>query len=497
MTAAPAYPGPADSHRVIKTTPPAAGPWPDAIRSDAPVRPLSGPTTVRSLNPTRFSPFTLDPAWTTCHDLPMVRAQDTKTGEYAAQILSRGQTTLRAGVLRTIRVFQLHGLNHWLQRERDAFVQTMKTAGACAISWILAKVLFQHGPNAAHAVLAPVATLITMQVTVYATFRRGFQQVAAVLFGVISAVILGTYIPLTWYTLFAMVVIALMVGRALRLGTQVNQVGTTALLVYSLGKGYGFERIYDTLIGAAVGMAANALIAPPTFARTAAKEIADLADDLAQLARDVAKGLKAPWTVGDTRRWLERSRDLGGASHEAQNIADKAEEAVRYHPRRAFHEPEVHRVDQASMCMSHVADQLNGLLRGLHDLGSGNRGYPATTDVPDALGILLLDAGRALNRFGRLQIPDRDSPKVLAELKDVINESDTHLASAIETMLPTGEDAVELWPIHGALLDDARRILYELDPVHGPHPEAIPDLTAKGTGTGKASGSSDPAAARK
>jgi hypothetical protein len=46
----------------------------------------------------------------------------------------------------------------------------------------------------------------------------------------------------------------------------------------------------------------------------------------------------------------------------------------------------------------------------------------------------------------------------------------------METMLPIGDDAVERWPVHGALLDDARRMLFELDPVNGPHTAAIPPL---------------------
>jgi hypothetical protein len=50
------------------------------------------------------------------------------------------------------------------------------------------------------------------------------------------------------------------------------------------------------------------------------------------------------------------------------------------------------------------------------------------------------------------------------------------MLSAMETMLPIGDDAVERWPVHGALLDGARRMLYELDPVDGPHSEAIPVL---------------------
>jgi hypothetical protein len=323
-----------------------------------------------------------------------------------------------------------------------------------------------------------VAVLITMQVTIYQTFRRGLQQVAAVLLGVIAALIIGRFVDLTWFTLSALVIVALMIGRTLRLGTQVNQVATTSLLVYSLGRGYGMERIYDTLVGAGVGIVANSLIAPPTYSDTAAKDLADLADDLAQLCRDVSKALSTKWSAADAKKWLERSRALKGDSADAEDIADQAEEAVRYHPRRSALESEVNRVDQAAICLSHVSSQLNSLLRGLSDLAKGARGLPATTEVPEALSILLLDVGRALNRFGRLQIPDRDSRQVLEELKVIITAAADHQLSAIEDMLPIGAYAVEKWSVHGSLLDEVRRMLYELDPVEGPHTLAIPEILA-------------------
>ncbi|OLE19963.1 MAG: hypothetical protein AUG49_26485 [Catenulispora sp. 13_1_20CM_3_70_7] len=403
----------------------------------------------------------------------MPRATDS-VGEFTRELLGRGHTTLHSGFERSLRGLRLHGVRHWFRRERDAFTQTLKTALACAVAWELAKHLVYHQHPQFHAVLAPVAVLITMQVTIYQTFRRGLQQVAAVLLGVIAALVVGSYIELTWYTLSMLVIIALMIGRTLRLGTQVNQVATTSLLVYSLGRGYGVERIWDTLVGAAVGVVANTLVAPPTYSDNAAKELADLADDLAELCRDVAKGLGGTWTAADARKWLDRSRALFGDSHDAEDVADQAEEAVRYHPRRSTLEPEVNRVDQAAICLSHVAAQLNGLLRGLYDLAAGNRGLPATTDVPGALAILLLDAGRALNRFGRLQIPDRDSRRMLEELKVILAAADDHQLSAIEAMLPIGAHAVERWSVHGALLDGVRRMLYELDPVAGPHTLAVP-----------------------
>jgi uncharacterized membrane protein YgaE (UPF0421/DUF939 family) len=407
----------------------------------------------------------------------MPRATDS-VGEFTRELLGRGHTTLRTGVERSVRALRLHGMRHWYRRERDAFRQTLKTALACAVAWELARYLIYHGSPQVHAVLAPVAVLITMQVTIYQTFRRGLQQVAAVVLGVVAALALANYIELTWYTLSVLVILALMIGRTLRLGTQVNQVATTSLLVYSLGRGYGFERVWDTLLGAGVGIIANAAVAPPTYSDTAAKELADLADDLAQLCRDVAIALRdGSWSAADTRKWLDRSRALFGDSQDTEEVADQAEEAVRYHPRRSSLEAEVNRVDQAAICLSHVAAQLNGLLRGLYDLANGNRGLPATTEVPRALGILLLDVGRALNRFGRLQIPDRDSRQVLEELKVIITAADDHQLSAIEDMLPIGAHAVERWSVHGALLDGARRMLYELDPVGGPHALAIPPIT--------------------
>lgn len=407
----------------------------------------------------------------------MPRSTDS-VGEFTREMLDRGHTTLRSGIEHSVRVLQLHGVRHWYRREREAFIQTLKTALACAVAWEIAKRVIYHGHPQFHAVLAPVAVLITMQVTIYQTFRRGLQQVAAVLLGVIAALIIGRFVDLTWFTLSALVIVALMIGRTLRLGTQVNQVATTSLLVYSLGRGYGMERIYDTLVGAGVGVVANALIAPPTYSDTAAKDLADLADDLAQLCRDVSKALSTKWSAADAKKWLERSRALKGDSADAEDIADQAEEAVRYHPRRSSLESEVNRVDQAAICLSHVSSQLNSLLRGLSDLANGARGLPATTEVPEALSILLLDVGRALNRFGRLQIPDRDSRQVLEELKVIITAAADHQLSAIEDMLPIGAYAVEKWSVHGSLLDEVRRMLYELDPVEGPHTLAIPEILA-------------------
>ena len=43
----------------------------------------------------------------------MPRDQDSRVVEFTSQMLTRGQTTFRAGIERSVQVFQLHGIRHW------------------------------------------------------------------------------------------------------------------------------------------------------------------------------------------------------------------------------------------------------------------------------------------------------------------------------------------------------------------------------------------------
>ena len=308
-------------------------------------------------------------------------------------------------------------------------------------------------------------------------------------------------------TMSLIVVLSLMVGRTLRLGTQVNQVATTGLLVLAFGNHYGRWRIVDSVVGAAIGVIVNMVVAPPSFTRTAAKEIADLADDLAGLCTRCAKGLRddggeraraeqspeaqqaeaekpsaqeqkardEQWQHTQAQDWLERSRMLGRAARATRQVAQQAEESLRYHPRKSVYMSDVHQIDEAAIALDHVATQLNSVMRGLADLRGGSSGIPAEhREVPEELILLLDDAAKALNAFGRLQLPDKASPRVYEELSQLISNAKPHAREAAEALHPDDDDPTMLWSIHGALLDDTRRMLRELDPDNGPHREGIP-----------------------
>jgi uncharacterized membrane protein YgaE (UPF0421/DUF939 family) len=395
-------------------------------------------------------------------------------GKYVAALAgvrSRLHAGTRSAFSPSIRALRLHGLRHWLIRERDAFAQTAKAAIAAGVAWEITAAAFHVGDP----VLASVAALVVVQVTVYQSVRRAIQYSAGIIAGMAGALAIGTYLGVNMLTMSLIVILGLIIGRTLQLGTQVNQVAVTGLLVLSFGNGYGKLRILDSVIGAAIGVATNMLLAPPAFTRTAAKELADLADDLASLCVDAAKGLRGEWEHANARDWLKRSRGLSNAASAARKVAQQAEESLRYHPRKSVHLDVVHRVDEAAIALDHVSTQLNSLMRGLSDLSGEAAEIPdAQRELPEELMLLLDDTAKALNAFGRLQLPDKAGPRVYEELSRLIRGSVPHARVAAATMHPDSDAPAMLWSIYGALLDDSRRMLRELDPDDGPHRNGIP-----------------------
>jgi uncharacterized membrane protein YgaE (UPF0421/DUF939 family) len=405
----------------------------------------------------------------------MGSADERGEGRYVGALLDRfrlGLSTADGGALaQARRSIHLHGFRHWFVRERDAFAQTAKAAVASGLAWVVAAGLL----DVRDPVLASVAALVTVQVTVYQSLWRAVQYSAGIVAGMVAALAIGAGLGVNVLTMSLVVVAGLVLGRTLRLGTQVNQVAVTALLVLSFGGSYGYTRVFDSIIGAAVGVAVNALIAPPAFSRTAAKELADLADDLATLTARAARAVRGDWSHEDAQRWLARSRELSADARAARKIAQQAEEAMKFHPRRSAHLTEVHRVDEAAIALDHVSTQLNSLMRGLSDMRATFSPVPERLrEVPEEMALLLDDTAKALSAFGRLQVPDKAGIRVYEELSELIKRAKPHARKAAQVMHPDEDAPTLAWSVHGALLDDARRMLRELDPDDGPHRAGIP-----------------------
>ncbi|MEU8397754.1 FUSC family protein [Nonomuraea sp. NPDC048892] len=361
------------------------------------------------------------------------------------------------------------GIGHWLRMEREVLAQTVKVTGACVLGWWLAEyVLHLDLP-----VLVPIGVLLTVSATAYSTLVRGAQQVMAVVVGVAVATALVWLIGANAVTLAVLVVAGLVVSRLLNLPAQNVQIPISALLVFALGSRYGFERLADVLLGAAIGIAANLLIAPPRHVDKAGKELCGLSAELGDLADDISHGLRDGWDAGMAREWLDRARTLSQRLEDTEQAAEQAAESVRLSLRRSRFDRSLNQVAEAATCLDHACHQLRSLARGLVDLIAGVRGLPGErgADLPEALADELAALARVFRGFGHLQV-GRGRREDLADLRAALEEGEWHQQRLATTFRQTRH--AELGSLQGALLDACARIRHEFDPDSGPHTLAFP-----------------------
>jgi hypothetical protein len=212
-------------------------------------------------------------------------------------------------------------------------LRTAKSTLAAVLSYVVADQL-----NTSQApILAPLTALLVVQLTVYETVAQGIQRIFSVLAGVLLAVGIATFVGLSWWSLGAVVAVSLAVGPFLRLGPHAVEVPVSAMLVLAVG-GVGAEsaavgRVYETLLGAAIGVAVNFAVAPPVHVRPAGAAIGDLAARLAEFLRGLAGELRKGWSRAAADRWLNDARALGPYVSRAAESLARAEQSALLNPR--------------------------------------------------------------------------------------------------------------------------------------------------------------------
>jgi uncharacterized membrane protein YgaE (UPF0421/DUF939 family) len=162
-------------------------------------------------------------------------------------------------------------------------------------------------------VIAPLTALLVTQVTVVQTITGSLQQVGSVVAGVLVAVLFSETFGLHWWSLGLAIFASLALGQVLRLGTHWLEVPISALLVLAVGGQPGavaWPRVVETLLGAAVGVAVNVVLAPPVYVQPAGEAIFELADDMARLLKDARDDLAKAWSGAEAYGRLQRAREL-------------------------------------------------------------------------------------------------------------------------------------------------------------------------------------------
>src|SRR4051794_26665375 len=109
--------------------------------------------------------------------------------------------------------------------------QLGKTVLAAVLAWVVAV----HVLHVAQAFLAPWAALLTVQATVFGTLKRGLQQAAASVLGVLIAFAAGSAFGVSAVSVGAVVLIGLLAGSVRGLRAEATTAAATAPVVLAAG----------------------------------------------------------------------------------------------------------------------------------------------------------------------------------------------------------------------------------------------------------------------
>ncbi|MFJ2863515.1 aromatic acid exporter family protein [Kitasatospora sp. NPDC087314] len=352
---------------------------------------------------------------------------------------------------------------------REPFVvQTVRATVAATISYAAATRL----SNEPVPLTAPLTALLVVQVTVYSTLKTSIRRVNSVVVGVLIATGFSAVVGLSWWSLGLIILASLVVGRFVRVEEFVQEVAISAMLILGVSglASQAWDRVLETLIGAAVGLLFNLVFAPPVWVDTAGESIEDLARRARHLLLDIAEELDGPTPVARVAERLHEARRLDQAIVDVDAALRQAEDSLRLNPR--ISEGLLSRLvlrtglDTLEICVVVI----RVLARSLTDLakrrGPGERLFPA--DVAVGLEELLAHVGGAVVSFAVLVTTQvsRNAEEAERRLTAELAAAWTCRENVAQALLQQVREHPEAWQLHGSILAEVDRILDELDLEH-------------------------------
>ena len=356
---------------------------------------------------------------------------------------------------------------------RAGLLWSLRITIAATASYLVATLIF---PGTLP-LLASLTAMLVVQVTPVSLLASGLDRVVAVVAGVSVAVAFAAVVPLEWWTLGVLIFVSLTIGQLLRLRANLVEVAISGMLVLGVGAfGAGAaagQRIAETLVGAAVGVAANLLFPPKVASGDAAHAIDELADrvsDLLERSADELTELSSdPHEVNSAARaWLDEAREI---THDIPRIGAlliHAEEGRRLNVRAvgtAHVEPGLR---QGLEALEHSSVAIRSVIRALVDATTDSDWLDAegAEDVLLGLAQTFRELAAGVDAFGQLVRDEADAAKQMTHadaeaLRDALDG--LHEARARLEDLVVAGGSRELLELHAAVLSTVRRLLSEMD----------------------------------
>ena len=364
------------------------------------------------------------------------------------------------------------GVRRLREEGRPALLWSLRITVAAVASYVVATLLFPG----TQPLLAPLTAMLVVQVTPVSLLASGLDRVVAVVAGVLLAVAFASVVPLEWWSLGLLILVSITIGQALRLRSNLIEVAISGMLVLGVGSlaagSAAWQRIAETLVGAAVGMAANLLFPPKVATADAGRAIDGLADSVSDLLTGAADELEELVAEGRevapaARAWLGQARRI---THDIPRVGAAllhAEQGRRFNV-RAVGTPDVGPgLRQGLEALEHSAVSIRGMFRALVDATEVSTSPDeATADVFMGLAQTFREMAAGVDAFGQL-VHDEAEPGRLMSVTDVQAVRDAleglHEGRArLEDVVASGP-APELLELHTAVLATVKRLLREMD----------------------------------
>ncbi len=346
-----------------------------------------------------------------------------------------------------------------------ALLWSLRITIAATLSYVVG-LLFFPGTEP---LLAPLTAMLVVQVTPVSLLSSGLDRVVAVVSGVALAVLFSTLVPLEWWSLGILIFVAITLGQVLRLRANLVEVAISAMLVLGVGalgaESAAWQRILETLVGAAVGIVANLLFPPKIAADDAGRAIDGLADSVSQLLSTAADELERSGAddVPRATDWLDDARRI---THDIPQVGAallRAEQGRRLNV-RAVGTPDVGPgLRQGLEALEHMAVTIRGMFRAVDDAGLDAHAGP---DVWPVLVASFRDMAVGVDAFGQL-VKDEADPNVRLTGDEVDQLEDAreglHEARARLEDLLLADVSPEQLELYAAVLSTVKRLLGEMD----------------------------------
>jgi Aromatic acid exporter family member 1 len=353
-------------------------------------------------------------------------------------------------------------------RREPVVAQTVRATAAATLAYLFAT----HVSRQAAPLTAPLTALLVVQVTLYSTLVTGVRRVLAVVLGVLIASGFSAVVGLSWWSLAMIILAALIVGRLVRVDESVNEVAISAMLVLGVTQvaSQAWDRVFETLIGAGVGLTFNLVFAPPVWVDPANESIVGLARWVRGMLVRIGEELQGTPEVERAEARLYEARRLDQHVADVDEALRQAEDSLRLNPR--ISEGLLSRLvlrtglDTLEICVGVV----RVMARSITDLNKRRDEsqplFPAQVAAP--LEDLLSHLGSAVVSFAVLV-----TAQVSVNAEDAEERLAADLAAAWagrETvallLLDQVQEDPDAWQLHGSVLAEIDRILDELDLEH-------------------------------